>query len=598
MSEETTANIESFRKSRGLSMDFLTGLMAYMNGQDKYFREIRNIREFIEWEEYLNSKDIIYPEVMRDIEKINSGQYSEAVLTGGIGTAKTTIALYTQAYQLYLLSCMESPHKEFGLDPTSEIVIIIQNLNAKKAKEVNYDRFRALIEHSPYFRNHFPFDKGNKSALLFPNRIIVKSISGDQTAVIGQNVIGGMIDEVNFMQVVENSKRSLNGTTYNQAEALYNSLARRRESRFMQGGKMPGVLCLSSSKRYPGEFTDMKISEAVEDKSIYIYDRRIWEIKPPSTYCGETFEVFVGDEARNPFIIEEEDCIAEEDEHLILEVPIEYRKQFNHDLMDALREIGGIALRSVRPFILDVSCIADASGKTHSILNQDEAEFKNKKLLILPKKIKYPDAIRYVHIDLSVSNDHCGIVMGCCPKFVELERGGGLIEKLPYVHIDFAINIKPPKNEEINFGMIRGLIYKLRELGVKIKWVSLDSFQSVDMIQRFKQKGFISGQLSMDKDITQYLFCKNALLDRRVALPSHKKLEKELRELELNEKKLKIDHPPHGSKDISDALAGVIYGLTIKKETWLTHLGSTIEMNEFVKRYMDKPIKQNDYQTV
>jgi hypothetical protein len=53
---------------------------------------------------------------------------------------------------------------------------------------------------------------------------------------------------------------------------------------------MPGVLCLSSSKRYPGEFTDMKISEAVEDKSIYIYDRRIWEIKPPSTYCGETFE--------------------------------------------------------------------------------------------------------------------------------------------------------------------------------------------------------------------------------------------------------------------------------------------------------------------
>jgi len=84
----------------------------------------------------------------------------------------------------------------------------------------------------------------------------------------------------------------------------------------------------------------------------------------------------------------------------------------------------------------------------------------------------------------------------------------------------------------------------------------------------------------------------------RVAFPTHERLQKELSELELSEEKRKVDHPPQGSKDVADALAGVIYGLTMKREIWITHLDSVIEMNEFAKRYLTKPIQQNDYQTV
>ena len=142
------------------------------------------------------------------------------------------------------------------------------------------------------------------------------------------------------------------------------------------------------------------------------------------------------------------------------------------------------------------------------------------------------------------------------------------------------------KHGEIDFGLIRGMIYRLRELGVPIHWITLDSFQSVGMVQRLRQKGFPSGTLSVDKDITPYTFCKNALLDRRVALPIHERLQKDLSELELNEEKSKVDHPPHGSKDVADALAGVIYGLTMRRRTWITHLESVVEMNEFAKRYI------------
>ena len=125
-------------------------------------KDIVGIGEFITNPNYMNArtlknKSVIYPEVMKDLVELNSGKYVEAVLAGGIGTAKTTIALYTQAYQLYLLSCYVSPQEAFGLDPASEIVILFQNLTATKAKEVDYDRFRAMIENSPYFKKHFRF---------------------------------------------------------------------------------------------------------------------------------------------------------------------------------------------------------------------------------------------------------------------------------------------------------------------------------------------------------------------------------------------------------------------------------------------------------
>ncbi len=32
-----------------------------------------------------------------------------------------------------------------------------------------------------------------------------------------------------------------------------------------------------------------------------------------------------------------------------------------------------------------------------------------------------------------------------------------------------------------------------------------------------------------------------------------------------------MDHPPHGSKDLADALAGVVYGLTMRCEAWWQH---------------------------
>ena len=202
-------------------------------------------------------------------------------------------------------------------------MIVFQSVNKNLAKDVDYPRFRDMIERRPYFTRHFPFDRDRQSEMRFPNNIVVKPVSGQDTGALGQNVIGGIIDEVNFMAVVENSKTKRDGTAYDQAVQNYNAIARRRESRFMQKGALPGMLCLVSSTNYPGGMTDMKEAEARTNTPIYVYDKRLWELRP-ERFCGERFRVFVGDETRKPRIMDEDDVVAIEDEHLVVAVPVEY----------------------------------------------------------------------------------------------------------------------------------------------------------------------------------------------------------------------------------------------------------------------------------
>ena len=168
-----------------------------------------DIETFIKSPYYLDKSTDIYPKLLEELIEINSGRYVEVVWTGGIGSGKTTGALYTIAYQLYLISMMKDPHASFGMDKASEILFIFQSINASLAKAVSYNRFKAMIDDSPYFKEHFPYDKDLSSKLVFPNRVEVVPVSGLETAAIGQNVISGVIDELNYMNVIEKSKSRL-----------------------------------------------------------------------------------------------------------------------------------------------------------------------------------------------------------------------------------------------------------------------------------------------------------------------------------------------------------------------------------------------------
>lgn len=536
-----------------------------------------DIDKFIEDPKYLGKGDEVYPEVMEHLIEINrkDDPYEEAVLTGGIGTAKTTIAVLSTAYQLYKLASFIDPHAEFGLDRSSEIEFVFQSLDYSKAKQVAYARFKDIIDKSEFFRSAFPYNKDIQSQLQFENRIIVKPVTGAQTATIGENVYGGVIDEVNYMERVEQSVKALDGGEYDQANALYNSIARRRESRFLSRGRLHGLLFLVSSKRYPGQFTDQKEAEASAEiartgkTSIYIYDKRIWDIKPWA--FGEArFDVFIGDQSRTPRILTDDDKVRAVDRDLILRVPVELRRAFEKDIMEALREIGGISTLATHPFLINREAVSACFGKRKSILNRRDVELGSEKLCAFPERFENLHCPRWVHIDPSLTGDRTGLVIGHVPRFLPVLRGEGT-ELAPHIVIDASLRIHPPKGGEIQFWQIRDQLYNLFNLGLPIKWITLDSYQSRDFIQQVSLKGFNSFVLSLDTKPDGYVYTKNALYDNRIEAPSHEFLQNELLGLEFNSEKQRVDHPPSGSKDIADALAGVVWGLSTRTEIMVQH---------------------------
>jgi hypothetical protein len=526
-------------------------------------------RTFVEDEYYLNKKNVLYPDVMKAFIEFNLGEYDEGVLTGGIGSGKSTLGLYTTAYQLYLLSCYANPQGYFDLDPSAALVMVFQSLNATKAEELDYDRFHNMLAGSPYFKERFPNNPHITSQLEFPNRIIVKPVSGLETATIGEDVIGGMLDEVNFMAVIEKSKQA-DGGVYDQANALYNSIARRRESRFMSGGKLPGRLCLVSSRRTPGQFTDKKEEEAKTNPRIYVYDKRVWDIKP-GKFSPARFRVFLGDEGRQPRILRDDEDPKEDERDRIDHIPVEFKGQFVDDITKAIRDIAGKSTQAIHPYLPRRDAVLANFGRRRNLFALDCIDFQTTKAKILPKLIKNPQFPRFCHIDLGVTSDHAGITIGHVPRFIDMDRGQGMIERLPECEMDGILEVEPPKGGEIDFASIRRILYKLRDMGLPIRWVSLDSFQSVDTMQILKGQGFVVGYVSLDTSMIPYDLTKQALYDRRIVAPKHPKLIKELGSLERDFKKGKVDHPPRGSKDVADAFAGVVFGLTTRREIWAQH---------------------------
>lgn len=521
-------------------------------------------------------REEIYEEVLIELKKINnpggerfSGKYVEGVFTGGIGAAKTTAALYTTAYQLYLLSCFRDPHRTFGMDSTSEILFIFQSLQGALAEAVDYARFHEICSQSYYFTKTFPFNVNIKSHLKFPNRIEVRPIESDG-GTIGQNVIGGVIDELNHMAHVMNSKKSIDGGEYNQALVIYNGIARRRMSRFVDGSRCPGILCLVSSKRYPGEFTDKKLEEAKTNPRIYVYDKRVWDVKPKGTYGTEFFYVFHGDMTRKAAIWDADALIQPQDEGLLTKVPLEFKQVFLDDLIGAMRDIAGISTLARYPYLQNVGKITGAFGKHQSLFSAQDTDFTMPRLSFDVSKVTNKTNPRWIHIDLGLTSDCAGFAMGHIEGFGSTQSGvaGGAKELMPIIKIDGLLRIKPPRGDEIQFYKIRDMIYLLRDNGINIKWITFDSYQSVDSIQLLRKQGFLTGRSSMDQSDDPYNYLKGALYDGRLRAPRHDHCVMELMSLEQDAKTGKIDHPPTGSKDVSDALAGVVWGLTTRREIW------------------------------
>lgn len=546
--------------------------------------------EFFSNTHYTPEPGDIFPEVREHLIRFNEPphgvrigtKYNELVATGGIGGAKTTLALKSAKYQLYILSCFIDPRVAFGQDRTSEMVFVFQSLTGKTAKDVNYGRFREDIEATPYFNTEFRFQKDIEAKLVFPNKLEFGPFSSEGKAVISGNTMGGVLDEMNFMEFVEKSKRAEDGGEYDQAKDLFNTVQKRRYSRFAGVHHMPMFIAGVSSRRFPGQFTDWREEAAKQDDTIYVYDKRSWEITPPGRYSGKKFPMFVGARGQQPKVLTEEELEANKDRYpanAIDWVPVELRTQYIENPYDSIRDHSGISTVALNPFFQNLTAVGVALHG-YNIFKKELDDLSDPEsvidLSVIPEEArKFP---RFAHIDLAVSLDIAGFGISHVRGFKKVTIQG-VEEFLPDIVTDGAMGVTVDKElGEINYENIRRMMYFIIENGIPLKFMTADSFQSVDTRQMMRRVGVRTGEQSVDRTMQPYLLFRrliNAgawhgpLSPIEVAgVTKDTRLYRELSRLEQDIKKQKVDHRVGESKDIADACCGSVYGLFTMRAIW------------------------------
>lgn len=553
----------------------------------------------------------LWPKLVDDMVELFEGGYHEAVLGGSLGWGKSFFATTALAYLIYQMSCLRDPQRAYGIAQGSHVYIAMLSVTEKVARRVAVNELIGKIAHSRYFKEKFP-PKAAPSLLeiRFPKRIQVVAGSTGSSAIIGLNAFGGLIDETSFMGGDKEIDRQGRVVTVDKGEKIYHSIIRRMKSRFQKVGQLPGLLILASSKERPVAFVEKRITHAREQKdpSFYVREYATWDVKPAEAFTGDTFEIIVGNERYQSRIIGPGDekirarCL--EMGLRVIEIPEEYRNDFLSDMDTALRDIAGVATLAVSPFIQKYEALYKAfeeSGLSLPLGSEGEDDVAkgdwtcNTPLTInwgriavqrqrrLPGgynediwvPMRRPESPRYAHLDLAISGDSAGLAIGYIDGWTEVVRRDAemreYIELAPVIGIDLLLRIKPPPGDEIDLATVRAIVYQFSDHGFNVRFVSCDQFQSADTLQQMRKRGIEAEVVSVDRTTEPYEVMRSCIYEARLRAPNHPHCVRELSQLQRVPRTnggYKIDHPAigsdgkPGSKDVADALAGVVHSLT------------------------------------
>jgi hypothetical protein len=572
------------------------------NNNPDYFKYISRLKripvtieEFVDSPEFMGNLEIeLWPNLRRDVFAINPDIFAgdqgvhEVLMGGATAIGKSFMANVTQAYQLYHFSCIDKPQLLYNLSINTPIVFMFYSVSEKVTRRVLYEPFRSLFVNMPYTQKWMRYDKYKESELVFEGGLQVVPTLANVQAMVGQAIASATEDEVNFMNVIENSMTVVGnrgmGGKYDQAEVVHSTVTRRRKGRFTSRGPVPGCIIASSSTRYNQDFLDRRIEQVktnreddTNDKSKVVWFRRKqYEVQPSDRFEGPKFRVLVGNDHWATRILEEGELegVHYPEGAQVEEVPIEYFYDFVNDPENALRDVIGVATDVITPFFTQRHKVIEAvvAGRTAGL--KSWVDKQNVDLAVdgmpqineenLPTDLDTP---RFVHIDLATtgvgSNDRAGIAISKVAEYKDVAGPRGLSERLPVIAVEVAISLKPSKQHPVDITAVRQWIMMLKQFyGFNIYMVTYDGFASKESIQQFRKAGIRSGEISMDKTTEPYTTMRSAYYQDRVLMVDNEEARLEIVNLEMNEKKKQVTHPPRVGKDIADAICGSIFAAT------------------------------------
>ena len=492
-------------------------------------RKPESVRQFVYDDLYLGKalKSNIFPKLVDDLEEFFEGDYTEALLAGGIAWGKSRWAEVAIAYDIYRVSCLRDPAVTFGMISGSTVAFVNISVTISQARKVIFEGLGSLLRQSPYFQEVFPLDKKLKSMLKFPKGVVAYPATASPEGVLGEGIFSAAVDEANFMQLVERSRRSVPGDTgpYDQAEATYNKLSSRIMSRMVKKGRVPGHIYIISSARYPEDFTERMEKNASTPDGRRIFVRR--------EMIQRMFELGRQHGLKHPYLPVDADgrplpvTLQQPDPDIEKLVP----ENLHWMKRPKTNELGSPIYQDSKPVM---------------------------------ETVLYP-ALYHAHIDLSKNHDATGLVVThvvgtkqCQRMVMEGANFKETIEEKPIIWVDLALQITAPLQGEVDIPKVRAVIYRLAQLGMQFGSVTFDQTQSQESIKTMKDKGFPSDHFSVDRTKEAYEALKDAIYDERVYCYENPVLQRELGQLEDTGNK--IDHPafPGASKDVADCLAAAV----------------------------------------
>ncbi len=521
------------------------------------------------------------------IDVWHGGDYFLVVIDGGIGWGKSTFAKVSLLYLFYNAIVLKNPQGVLGFVKGTELPILLVGETKQQAKHILFNDIKTMMASSPYFRKKiekkeivFYESKDGGEIRHVSKNVVIVPRGIDDTGILGLNLIGAVMEEVNFWSVLLNSKM---GKNYDTARETFEKLHKRFTSRYGNFERplpfIPKFFVVSSNHREK-DLTLQLHKEYKGKRGFYYLHMRTWDTHPEGWHSPKTFTVCVGDKNQEPRIIDSgESCRGcsihpRKDYtncgHKLEKVPEDYRVEFERNILTAVRDFLGYPQYASSPFIASrervYACIDDLlfhPWEVEELVPQFVSTEKRWKIP-LPTRVKVvnPQAQRFIHVDLGLRHDACGLAVGHVERFVEVKRvdeeGNEYSEKLPFIRVDLMVRIVPPEGGEIEIAEVRNLLYFL---GTKyrIHTISFDGFQSADSIQILRKRFPNVELLSVDRSNEPYEFLRSAVYEGRIRYYRYEPFIEELLDLEFDDVRGKVDHPPGGSKDVADAVAGVVY---------------------------------------
>ena len=548
-------------------------LYQYIANPNIWRMPMVGIDSFIEDEFYLGKMTRgwkgVYPLLRQVARDIMEWSYNEVAAVCWLGSWKSFIASLVACYVTHHLLCLRNAHGFYKLIRDKHIGVINMGLTATQAQKVVFESIKNFVLNSEFFSQLRPVEK--QGYIEFEKEMVIM-MSGNSKAStqLWYNIFCAILDEASFYyEAAEGTKDQSNNEKTSVAQGIYEGLKWRIASRFWEHG----LNMMISSPRTLSDFIMKKMQDAAYiDKAtgqkmfprIYGIQFPTWKVKDPSVYEGQKTFFF---NSRNNAILTDpveeiekihpvnklSDPVFDYDRY-VWEIPESFYVDFVKNPNKAKRDIWALPSEAIDGFLIPERIIFNMEREDPVLWNG---------------KYKFPErplrTLYYVHIDIGLNRnwvwDFTGFVMWHAEGFYKDEATN---ETRLKIKIDLVerIGVSPGK-QEVDISEIRERIYTLKAMGYNIALVTLDQFQSKEMLQILKKKGIRAEYLSIDRTIDPYNQMKEAFYEQRLDVYYNEHLHRELVQLEevYSWSHVKVDHPRTGSKDLSDALAGCVYNI-------------------------------------